>query len=445
MTSNYKQVTGSVQQKNGSWHAVLNVTDVETGKRKMKWQKIGRVSLKRGDGGLTKKQAETLLPQIIVDAEKLQSKKWGEFEELENMTPRQRRIYIAQNTDFYEYAKTYLEGRKGAGLHLTSYLAYQSQNDSRIKRFFHGKYKVKDVDYSVLDDFFKTFNEEGLKRTTKTRYKAFLKLVLDDAVTKEIIPFNPIYKFPKGTFGNSDFKAQTFKAHEIDNFIPTLMESEDIIGKLVAITFYYALRREEVLGWKWSQIDFEHKTVSLETSIIDVSQKLDEEDIVKKFKSVNKVISTKGRNHIVEQNVLKTSSSATEMPLLDVVIDTLKQIKKQTEQYQELFGKCYDTRFSEYVFVRPDGYIITPSYVSCHFPILLRKLNMKRIRFHDVRHTTATLLLKEGWSIKHIKEWLRHSDAGTTAKFYLHTDKEELTRVAVGVEDMFSKISTKEG
>ena len=44
---------------------------------------------------------------------------------------------------------------------------------------------------------------------------------------------------------------------------------------------YYALRREEVLGWKWSQIDFERKTISLETSIIDVSAKLDKNDILK--------------------------------------------------------------------------------------------------------------------------------------------------------------------
>ena len=443
MVSNLKPVTGTVQEKNGSWHAVLNVTDFETGKRKIKWQKIGKATKKRGDGGLTKTKAEALLPAIKMQVQEEQEKKYNEYSALEGMTAEEKRIYKAQNTDFYEYAKSYLEARKGSELHLSSYLAYQNQNDARVKRFFHGKYKVKDVTYSVLQDFFNEFNQEGCARSTKTRYKAFLKLVIDDAVTKDVMPSNPIEKFPKGTFGKSDFKATTFKAHEIDDFLPALMDSDDVIGKLVAITFYYALRREEVLGWKWSQIDFERKTISLETSIIDVSAKLDKNDILKKFKSVNTVYSTKGRNHIVEQNVLKTDGSATVMPLLDVVIDTLKKIKEQTEEYRKMFGNCYDNRFSDYVFVRPDGYIITPSYVSSHFPILLRNLDMKRIRFHDVRHTTATLLLKEGWSIKHIQHWLRHSDAQTTAKFYLHTDEEELVRVGAGVEDMYNKFTTK--
>lgn len=445
MASEFKPVTGTVQEKNGSWHAVLNITDFETGKRKIKWQKIGRATQKRGDGGLTKTKAEALLPQIKMEVQKAQQKEYDEFSTLVGMTETEKRIYKAQNTDFYEYAKSYLEGRKGSELHLSSYLSYENQNNARVKDFFKGKYKVKDVDYFVLQDFFNKFNEDGLTRSTKTRYKAFLKLVIDDAVTKNIMPSNPINRFPKGTFGKSDFKAKTFKAHEIDNFLPTLMNSDDVIGKLVAITFYYALRREEVLGWKWSQIDFEQKTISLETSIIDVSAKLDKNDILKKFSSVNKVYSTQGRNHIVEQNVLKTDGSATVMPLLDAVIDTLKKIKEQTEEYRKLFGKCYDNRFSDYVFVRPDGYIITPSYVSSHFPLLLRDLNMKRIRFHDVRHTTATLLLKEGWSIKHIQHWLRHSDAQTTAKFYLHTDEEELGKVGKGVEEMFSKLDSKTG
>ena len=74
---------------------------------------------------------------------------------------------------------------------------------------------------------------------------------------------------------------------------------------------------------------------------------------------------------------------------------------------------------------------------------LPKSLDMKKIRFHDVRHTTATLLLKEGWSIKHIQHWLRHSDAQTTAKFYLHTDEEELARVGEGVADMYNKFTTK--
>jgi len=131
------------------------------------------------------------------------------------------------------------------------------------------------------------------------------------------------------------------------------------------------------------------------------------------------------------------------MPLLDSVYDLLKEIKNETEQYKELFGNCYDKRFEEYVFVRPDGYIITPTYVSSHFSHLLKKFDMRKVRFHDIRHTTATLLLKQGWSIKHIQEWLRHSDPSTTAKFYVDVDAEERARVGFSLDEKY-KLPKKE-
>ena len=131
------------------------------------------------------------------------------------------------------------------------------------------------------------------------------------------------------------------------------------------------------------------------------------------------------------------------MPLLDSVVELLKEIKAETERNKELFGNCYDKRFEDFVFVRPDGYIITPTYVSSHFSQFLKKIDMKHIRFHDIRHTTATLLLKEGWSIKHIQEWLRHSDPATTAKFYVHPDDKEKQKVGHSLDERF-KLPKKE-
>lgn len=438
-----KPVTGSVQQKNGAWHAVLYYTDFETGKRKPKWQKIGRISLKRGDGGLTEKQAENLLPRFIVEEENRQDQLFQEAGALEGKTVHEREIIKRQNTDFYDYVHQFVERSVNRGLALKTYISYTTMCRARIKDFFHGKYLVKDIDYFVLETFFDKFNEDGLARTTKTRYKALIKQVLDEAVNNEIIPSNPIYRFQKGTFGKSDFKSKPYTDDEISELLEKLITSDDILSKLSAITFYYALRREEVLGWKWSQIDFDKKTVSLETAILDVSAKLSPETIKKKFKSVTKVITTKGRSHIVEQNTLKTDGSSVVMPLLDSVYDLLKEIKNETEQHKELFGNCYDKRFEEYVFVRPDGYIITPTYVSSHFSHLLKKFDMRKVRFHDIRHTTATLLLKQGWSIKHIQEWLRHSDPTTTAKFYVDVDEKERARVGFSLDEKY-KLPKKE-
>lgn len=437
-----KPVTGSIHEKCGSWYAVLNVTDVETFKRKPKWKIIGKVSKKRGDGGLTEKQAYEQLPRFIVEADNEQKALFEKLNIQEGLTHQEYMISKYQNTDFYEYVHEYVE-RSAARIALKTYISYNSMSESRIKDFFQGKYLVKDIDYFVLEEFFGVFDKEQLTRSTKTRYKALLNLVLREAINKEIIHSNPIDRFPKGTFGKSRFKANNYDADESATFLERLMKIDDITAKPSAITLYYAMRREEVLGWKWSQIDFEKKTVSLETTILDVSTKLSPTDIKKRFKGVNRVISTKGRRHIVEQNTLKTEGSSTKMPLLDSVCEILKELKTETEKNKELFGNCYDKRFEEFVFVRPDGYIITPSYLTSHFPILLKNLNMKRIRFHDIRHTTATLLLKDGWSIKHIQEWLRHSDPATTAKFYVEVDEKEKQKVGNALNEKF-KLPKKE-
>jgi len=68
------------------------------------------------------------------------------------------------------------------------------------------------------------------------------------------------------------------------------------------------------------------------------------------------------------------------------------------------------------------GNIIKPGYLTNAFSKLLEKNDMRHIRFHDLRHTCASLLLKNGVSMKQIQEWLGHSDFSTTANIYAHLD-----------------------
>ena len=68
------------------------------------------------------------------------------------------------------------------------------------------------------------------------------------------------------------------------------------------------------------------------------------------------------------------------------------------------------------------GNILKPDYLSTGFASLLEKNDMRHIRFHDLRHTCASLLLKNGVPMKQIQEWLGHSDFSTTANIYAHLD-----------------------
>ena len=63
-----------------------------------------------------------------------------------------------------------------------------------------------------------------------------------------------------------------------------------------------------------------------------------------------------------------------------------------------------------------------PDYVSNSFKLILRNFGLRPIRFHDLRHSCASLLLANGVPMKQIQEWLGHSDFSTTANIYSHLD-----------------------
>jgi integrase len=68
------------------------------------------------------------------------------------------------------------------------------------------------------------------------------------------------------------------------------------------------------------------------------------------------------------------------------------------------------------------GTLISPNYISGTFPKLLEKNGLRKIRFHDLRHSCASLLLANNVPMKQIQEWLGHSDFSTTANIYAHLD-----------------------
>lgn len=78
--------------------------------------------------------------------------------------------------------------------------------------------------------------------------------------------------------------------------------------------------------------------------------------------------------------------------------------------------------YLEYICVDEMGNLIKPSYVTYCFSRILRDNNLCRIRFHDLRHSCASLLLVGGVPMKQIQEWLGHSDFSTTANIYAHLD-----------------------
>ena len=92
------------------------------------------------------------------------------------------------------------------------------------------------------------------------------------------------------------------------------------------------------------------------------------------------------------------------------------------ELNKQVCGNCYNYEYDGFVFVDELGERMRANYLTSAFPKFLEDHGLRRMRFHDLRHSCASLLLANGVPLKHIQEWLGHSDFTTTANIYAHLD-----------------------
>lgn len=116
------------------------------------------------------------------------------------------------------------------------------------------------------------------------------------------------------------------------------------------------------------------------------------------------------------------SSSMRTLPLVPFMRERLLTLKEEQQENRRLCGRSYIKEYLEYVCVNEIGDLIKPHYVTESFPKLLKAKGMRQIRYHDLRHSCASLLLANGVPMKQIQEWLGHSDFSTTANIYAHLD-----------------------
>lgn len=100
-----------------------------------------------------------------------------------------------------------------------------------------------------------------------------------------------------------------------------------------------------------------------------------------------------------------------------------------------MFGQGYVK--SDYVFTWPNGRMIRPDYVTHRFQKVLENKGLTKMRFHDLRHSCASILYDKGWNVKDIQEWLRHADIETTMNIYTHISDQRKKILAKDLENTF--------
>lgn len=125
------------------------------------------------------------------------------------------------------------------------------------------------------------------------------------------------------------------------------------------------------------------------------------------------------------------------LPLEPIAESFLLELKEKQEKNKELCGNSYNQEWLDYICVDVCGNLIRPDYVTETFLKLLKKKNLKQFRFHDLRHTCASILLKNGANMKEIQAWLGHSNYNTTANLYAHLDTSSVNKVGKVITNVF--------
>ena len=145
------------------------------------------------------------------------------------------------------------------------------------------------------------------------------------------------------------------------------------------------------------------------------------------------------------QDITKTKSSMRTLPLIPAFKELLLHKQKQQNEFQRMCGKSYNKDYLGYICVDEMGRLLSPHYLTEAFAKLLKKHGLRKIRYHDLRHSCASLLLANGVPMKQIQEWLGHSDFSTTANVYAHLEcnSKRLSAAAMtnGLQDALNAIS----
>ena len=429
--------SGRIAKSKGKLYAVLYWTDPATHKRVEKW-----IGLKMDIKGNIIKAKHILnelkanfepndivksnlllmrlgLNPIADDGKRMKKVKIDEIvkKESKDNIP----VVIAQDMQnglilFSNYMKIWLDKVK-PDLRETTYAGYYNNIYSIIAPYFEKRrIYLQDITPEDIEAFYHEMLQTHNSNTV-IRYHANIRKALQYAFKKGFILTNPADRVdrPKKTTYAQSF----YNKEELEKLIEVARGTA--LEFPVIMASYYGLRREEVVGLKWDAIDFQYKQFTIKHTVTSAS--------------------LNGKRVEIAKDTTKTKKSFRTLPFDNngIIESLLLKMKNEQEQWKELFGNTYNYNYEEYVYVRPDGVRYKADYISEAFPLLLQKNNLRKIRFHDLRHTCATMLRHTGVPMEDIQKYLGHSTITTTEGIYAHFDDSKHKKTVASLSNFLNK------
>ncbi len=306
----------------------------------------------------------------------------------------------------------------------TTYAKYE-QYSNRIKDYFDG-YTLRQIRTELVEEFLDDlFRSRNMQRETVKCIKNVFAAILEEAVQDGLIGEN----YARKAIINKQLASKHSKVVvEDDNFFSykealrflKIVEDHSLY-ELFYVSLFFGLRREEVLGLKWSAIDFNKKTLKIMHTVT-------------KGKQINRL------------DITKSASSARMYPLTDTQIEMFQNLRKKEKEYKKLFRKAEYTE-NDYIFKHEDGKLYHPDHPSKAFTkVIKRNPDLpQHVTFHGLRSSCVSILIHKGFDVKSIQKWVGHADVDTTLRIYAKVkDKESKQELSTAMESLFQPKIRKE-
>ena len=391
-------IKGSLQVSHGTYYVVVNYKD-EYGKPKQKW--ISTELKEKGNKTKAKQKMKEILKSFDIN---------------QNLNNEQN-----SNEDilFVDFLKNFLAIKKNTIEPVTINM-YNKLAENISKYFKNMRLKLKDLKPYHIEGFYKSLYEKGLSGNTVLHFHILIRECLQYAFKNDFVNVNVADKVDRPK--TDGYKANFYTIDEIQKLFKCIQGHECKLP--IMLTAIYGFRRSEVLGLKWNAIDFENKLISVQHKVLET--KID------------------GKREIYLSDKLKNQTSNRTLPLLPQAEKLLLDKKTGIEKNRILLGKSYDNRYLDYVCVDNLGRLILPNRLTKNFIKILRRNNLRKIRFHDLRHSCASIMPSNGVPMKQIQEWLGHADFSTTANIYSHLDYSTKLNSANTMTSVFAFSQTQE-